>query len=1051
MIAVLSASFFLSGACGLIYEIVWMRHLGLIFGNTTLAISTVLATFMAGLGFGSYFFGRMIDTRSDPLRYYAFLNFGVGSFCMATPAMWGWVESVYVYLHQTLQPNFWQFSAIRFALCFMVMFVPTFLMGGTLPILIKFLIRDCGQTAKTVGRLTGLNTLGACVGVLTASFFAIYRLGLANTVILTACLNLAIGAAALMIRKALGESAPAMEKSRAAKVAETRRAPRADGVLRERWMIRILLVVLALSGFTAMAYEICWTKVLALCIGSSVYSFAIMLATFLVGLSLGALLVSMLASRIRISYSLVGFVQIAVAGWVLWGMSMFDRMPLYFLSLFARLGDNPAWVQIARFLLVGIVILPPTIFIGCMFAMVTHMLNKSLQSTGRTIGGADLIETCGFICGAIVSGFILIPAIGIYWTMIVMVLVNCVAGGALLALSRKTWSRQQAIFGGAAALLLLLLFAQAQPWSRGLLTTNIAVNPEPYFGHTKHEIISSVSQAELLFYREGLGGTVAVKRHHESVSLTLNANLEGSNAGDMYTQLMSGHLPSLLAPRRDSVLVIGMGTAVTLGALATHDYERIDCVEIEGAVLEAADFFAKESRNVLDDPRLNAIVNDGRNHLLVEDHEYDVIISVPSIPWMAGVTNLFSIEHFKLMRKRLAPDGIACQWMNIYSLTPENIRMIVNTFQRVFPETSLWHTDGGDLLLLGSLTPLAYDLDEINRRFDENDLLREDLRDFMVQDSAGLLSCFLLTHSELLQLRRGALLNTDNLPHLERTARINLYGADKVTSANVEMINRHRRSLYPDLINPPSKPQERARFHNAVARASLSQGNRAYAHKEMSLSNEAVESNDGLKLLVGIEKLSRGDALEAIEFLSAYLESQPESADANFHLAKACVMIGRSQMALPHFAAALREWPDNTEYLQHYVEALRDAGELQRALDVLDDLIDVRGMSFPNGLLRAKILGAMERVDAAISTLERLIDKYPHTVNGYIALAGIYQHFRDWPRAISVYERARLRIPHDDRIYSALAELYRLNGNPRAARAMSRRYERHKRSPRIGG
>lgn len=1049
----LSLFFFLSGACGLIYEIIWVRKLGLIFGNTTLAISTVLAVFMAGLGLGSLFFGRYIDRHKDPLRWYGWLEIGIGIFCLATPSIWAFVERGYVLVYQVLRPGFWQFSLIRFAVSFLVLFIPTFLMGGTLPVVTKFLVRDCRETAKTVGFLYGVNTFGACAGVLISSFFAIYYFGINQTVFIAAAVNIFIGLATFFILKLKRswQGTGSIEEDVSEGPLPQAQADISPGRLPHAYLVKLLFFVFALSGFTSMTYQLCWTKVLALCLGSSVYSFAIMLATFLAGLSIGSFLLGWLARHIKIGYSLVGLAQILIALFVAWGVTMFDQLPFYFLHFFSLWKTNHFLFNLSKFLLSSLIILPPTILIGCMFAMVTHILNRSVATTGKTIGHAYLINTIGCILGSVFSGFILVPSMGIYRTLILMVVLNLIAGSLFVFVSSKGWRKRQVIATAGLIMAAVLVLLQARPWSKGLLTTNIAIDPKTYLGHSKYEILSSTAQNELLYYKEGLSGTVAVKRHHEVLSLAINANIDASNGTDMYTQLLLGHLPSLFTDKHDQALVIGMGSAVTVAALAAYPYKEIHCVELEQGVVEAAKFFAKENRDVLNDPRAKSIVNDGRNHLLVEDVLYDVIVSEPSSPWMAGVSNLFTVEQFRLIQKRLAPRGVVCQWLNTYSMSPENIQMIIKTFRSVFAHTSLWQTMGADLLLIGSDHEIVYDLQKIDQRIQANGLLQKDLRSFKVFNAAGLLSCFMLTSEELGRMSANALINTDNLPLLEYSAPLNLYGYEQVVSQNLQMINSYRISRYPQIMNGPRSAQEKVRFHNAIARAALEKGDLTTAAAEIALSNTEQALNPGSVLNYGIFQFHIGRIPEAIVNLENYISQVSDDPDAQFYLARAYMAQGEINKASMLYAKAASIAPDSYDYLIAYGQTLAQKGEIVKAVEVIQRAIDIKGLTLSNGLLLVNALFAARQMEKAIAMIEHMIGLYPHSFVGYEALARMFEATGALPEAVATYQRASRTIPFDARVYYALSILYEKINDKRSARIMAKLYRFYDNAPKIGG
>lgn len=1055
----LSALFFLSGACGLIYEIIWVRKLGLIFGNTTLAISTVLAVFMAGLGLGSYFFGKKIDSvvQSDrdivSLRWYAALEIGIGVFCLFTPILWAVAQNFYVWAYQAFHLNFWQLSVLRFFICFAILFVPTFLMGGTLPVLTKFLVRDSRQTGNSVGFLYGINTLGAVTGVLFTGFFAIYCFGLHGTVVLTSGLNILIGLIVIFFLRArdlvfskqvIGEQETTLPTE------NQNREAYDEGRFSEPKLLVLLLVAFAASGFASMVYELCWTRVLALCLGSSTYSFTIMLASFLTGIALGSLLIARLLKRFSINYTTFAWVQIFIAFLAIWGVNLFDQMPIYFLELFSRVGNDYLQFHSARFFLASIIILPPTIFIGCTLAIVTQILNRSAATTGKAVGGAYLINTAGCILGSIAGGFIFIPWLGIYRTLISVMAVNFLIGVFLLFVSKRRFSLLQGISAGFFILAVSILFIQTRPWSQGLLTTNIAIDPNTYLGHSKYEVINSAMRPTLLYYKEGLGATVAVKRNQDAMTLSINANIDASSGIDMHTQLMLGHLPTLFTQDPKRVLVIGMGSGVTLGALSTYPYDELHCVELEEAVVEAAQYFSKENRNVLSDPRLKNFINDGRNHLLAENFTYDVIVSEPSSLWMAGVANLFTLEQFKLMKKRLAPGGVVCQWINTYSMSPQNIQMIVKTFRKVFAHTSLWQAIGVDLLLIGSDQEIVYDLAAINKKISENPSLQKDLESVEIYDAAGLLSSFVLNDDELAQLSLSAVVNSDNFPYLEYFAPLNLYGFEKIISKNAQTIGFFRKARYPAMINGPESAKEKIAFHNAIARAFIRMRNLDEAGVEIGLSNREEPFNNGAALNYGIVEAMVGNTDEAEKNLMNYLKSDPASAQANFYLGKTRVIMQEFDLALKYYQAAAEKEPENYEYLFSYAEALLASERAQEAVDVLKKAIRIKGLNLQNGIFLSKAFFANKQLGEAVDVLEEVLRNYPYFFDPYDVMASFYEKEKQYEKGLFVCQRAQKKLPHIARNYYLMSMFYEKMGLEKEAQRMARIYYFYQNAPKIG-
>ena len=284
-------------------------------------------------------------------------------------------------------------------------------------------------------------------------------------------------------------------------------------------------------------------------------------------------------------------------------------------------------------------------------------------------------------------------------------------------------------------------------WDQRLMAGGVSIYAQRFLSEAdpSARFRQEVASRQLLFYREGINSTVAVERSERNTSLKIDGKVDASNGGDMMTQLMLGHLPLLLHSRPERVLVIGLGSGVTAGAVAQHPAVRqIEVVEIEPAVVEASQFFIRENRAVLRDPRLRLVIADARNFLLASTKGYDVLISEPSNPWMAGVGNLFSREFYRLARERLADGGMMVQWVHGYSLFPRELKMIVNTFRQVFPHLTLWRTIRGDYLLVGTASRLSVDYALLERRIAESAIMREDLASPGLAFSFDLLALFYL-------------------------------------------------------------------------------------------------------------------------------------------------------------------------------------------------------------------------------------------------------------------------------------------------------------------
>jgi spermidine synthase len=764
----LSACFFLSGATALVYEVVWLRMLGLVFGHTVYAVTTVLAAFMAGLGLGSLLFGRRAARFGDPVRAYGWMEIAIGVTCAVTPWLFHLASLVYADVHRVLDLSHNAFSFVQFALVLVLLLVPTTLMGGTLPILSQALVAQGEALARPVGLLYAINTFGAVLGVALAGYSLLPGLGNRATLMVAAVANVAIGVAALLyrLRSHSGQEMPEPRPEPRSR-REVRAGAPAGGPATV-WPV----VALALSGAASMIYEVAWTRALSLVVGSSTYAFTGMLLVFLVGLAGGAALYSWLRGRHPANPRVFAALQVAIGATVVLALHVFERAPDLFL-LGVRWSDSPRFVQAVQLAVSSAALLPTALLIGATFPCAAAAVVQGPGGAGRRVGQLYAANTLGAIGGVVLAGFALIPAVGMHSAITIGAALNFALGAALLARGRPAlgWQRPAATATGVAAVAVLFL----PIWDLRTLVSGPAIYAKRYLG-LGARLGDAVQGREVLFYRDGPSATITVERSGGFLSLLVNGKVDASTApADMPTQLMLGHLPLLLHPEPRSVLVIGLGSGITAGAAARHAVQRLDVVEIEPAVIEASRFFRAEHADVLRDPRVRVVVGDARSVLAITATRYDVITSEPSNPWIGGIASLFSVEFFQLARRALQPGGIMLQWIHAYNLLPEDLRMVVATFRAVFPATSVWQVSPGDFLLLGRAEAAPLDLDLLKARHAGSPALRGALERIGVHGWAGVLGYFALGEGDTARYAQGAPVNTDDRLALEFSAPRALY------------------------------------------------------------------------------------------------------------------------------------------------------------------------------------------------------------------------------------------------------------------------------------
>lgn len=719
----LRACFFLSGSAGLMLQIAWSKELSYILGNTLYAVSTVVAAFMTGLGLGSYVISRYGERIRRPVRVYAILEVAIGllgalsiPFLRSTPPLFSWLQA-------TLGANQDAFLFVRFLAIFVLLLPAVVLMGMTLPIVVGANARKSREDSHEAGLLYGLNTLGAVVGTLAASFVVVSHFGLVGTCVVAGALDLVAAVAAVWVDRRAGKTSERAVVSAEEKRVRTAPPPMSSA----QWGVIILFAV---SGAVAIGYEVAWFRVLGLTFGPSVYAFASMLAMYLLGIGVGSAAAGPYVQRMRtpglIAFGALETVLGAVGLVVLVGI---NQLPGIYASIFGQLlGTIGAQaLPVSQLILAAILVLLPCLVMGILFPVVVRAFREAGPdySPERNIGRLYVWNTAGGILGSLLTGFVILPRLGVRATLLLAGVASCAIGVSAVLLARREAGKARRAKSGAPpirwwlgpvlpGLVAALLFAIVAP------PFNISVfNQGSYrdlYGGQKEKDTAPVGQ--LIFHREGANASVAVYRSLGSAALHIGGKPDAStNTGDILTQCFSGHLAMFFAPTIENVAVLGFGSGMTAGAvLAYPEVKHLDLMEIEHGVIEAAPYFSSINREPLADPRTNLILEDGRIHLTYVDRTYDVIISEPSNPWMVGVSNLFTTEFYEIVRSRLRPGGVFVQWIQNYDLSGEAFAVILASIRESFPHFVVFQTNPWDMVVLISDEPLVAPWERVLRR-----------------------------------------------------------------------------------------------------------------------------------------------------------------------------------------------------------------------------------------------------------------------------------------------------------------------------------------------
>ncbi len=844
--------FFLSGLAGLVYQVVWLRWLILLFGATTLAISTILTAFMGGLALGSWVAGRVAHRINRPFMAYGLLELGIGTVALGLPGLLSLSTPLFTWL-TAAAGSYTVLSLGRFVLVTAVLLVPTACMGATLPLLAQHIARRWEALGWNVGALYAVNTLGAVAGTAAAGFLLLPTIGVWRTNLLAVGVNMAVGLTAAILGRRITAD-PTLPEATSPQSTASGPLPRSTG--------RLLLIAIAGSGVAAMVYEVAWSRALALVLGSSVYAFTVMLTTFLVGLALGSFFMARRVDRVEDKGLTLALVQLYLAAASFVGIVLVQELPYLFLSLFRSAGGAYGWLIAGKFVIAGMILFVPTLLMGAVFPLVVRMVTASLQRVGQSVGTVYAMNTVGAIIGSFAGGFLLIPWIGIRNSLLVAVTVNLVlAAGLLIALPSRR-RRLNLLLAGLVPLLALAFIQLAPLWSPLVMSSGVAIYAPQYRSLSRQQFLAEITRGITpRYYREGLSTTVTVWEARQEVFLRVNGKTDASSSGDMPTQVLSGHFPLLLAKDPKDVLVIGLGSGVTAGAVTRYPVKHLTVVELEAAVVEASRFFNHVNHRPLEDPRTRVVLNDGRNFLLTTRERYDVIISEPSNPWMTGASSLFTQDFFQLGRARLREGGLFCQWLQLYGMDPVMLRTAIRTFQAVFPHVLIFQTVSSDLLLLGSERPLLLDLPRLQAQLSVP-AVGEDLRRVGIGGPDDLLAKLLLGTQEVQALSTGAFINTDDNALIEFAAPRTLYA--NTIDANIRQLADRFRGL-----NGYVRPDFSATDTVRLAERYLTQGRSAHV------------------LALARQVLSREESAEAHRLIAEVLIKDHQESEGIAHLQRA--------------------------------------------------------------------------------------------------------------------------------------------------------------------
>ena len=725
----LFTAIFISGASALVYQLIWVRLLGLVFGVSSFAVATVVAVFLLGLGLGSYFFGRWSERARDPLRIYLYVELGIAATSLIAYLV---IETVpvYRYLYEYAYNNlgFYGLSVARLLLSTLVLLPPVFLIGGTMPLLAKYFLRDRDNLGSSFSRIYYLNTLGACAGALLTGFVFVRYFGVIGTLMIAVGGNLLVALIIALTKRGTGAVRPATGN----------RPP-----------YSYMLIFLFLTGFISLGYEMLWVRILSTYGLSTSQAFALILAGFLLGFSVGAWVVARKVDRHRdleAWFSAVSIVTAFSGAVVLLLFRQFEALTIL-------LADATPLSQLTLGLALAFTVsFIPAVFMGILFPLGVRIYAQDIDRIGAKAGNTFFSNTLGCVLGSLLTGFVLIPFVGMWNTTLLLINLSLLIAVAFLLRGGRPARAQWVSLVVVAAVANLLVFTDSKTFHAELKGLDMR---------------TAAGGFDIIYYAEGLSGTVtAVERGNYRGLFVDGQNVSGTDPVLLADSKMLAHVPLLLAEDPEVALTVGYGTGTTSGSMLLHDVD-VHAVEIEKKIIEAAPLFKGVNYASYADADLDIVLDDARNYIATTDEEFSVIVTdVTNLKYKRN-PYLYTREYFEIMRDALSADGVAAAWLPVGGLSFNDLRILIATFDSVFPHTTAWYFTQFPthfIILVGTPEPTLVNLGELR---EEMAKVERDLRSLNVDNVYELASMLLLGESDIDSLVDGAPIHTDSRPILE--------------------------------------------------------------------------------------------------------------------------------------------------------------------------------------------------------------------------------------------------------------------------------------------
>jgi spermidine synthase len=754
-----------SGCAALIYEVVWFQLLQLVIGSSAISLGVLLGTFMAGMCLGSLLLPRFVSSGHHPLKVYAYLELGIGIIGVLILFGMPLISGIYTAWAGTGRISIF-LRAVAAAICLLP---PTMLMGATLPAMSRW-VKTTPEGVSWLGFFYGGNTVGAVIGSLLAGFYLLRVHDMAIATYVAVAFNVAVAAIALLIAR--------LAPYEAAVDADHVRVKAAQGA----WTI---YVAIALSGMTALASEVIWTRLLSLLFGATAYTFSLILAVFLLGIGIGSSAGSALARNMERPRLALGWCQMLLCGTIAWAAYSLS-LSLPYWPIDPSLSRDPWFnfqLDLARALWV---LLPAALLWGASFPLALASVASRGQDPGRLVGGVYAANTVGAIAGALGGSLLLVTWLGSQHAQQALIIISGLS--ALLVLEPLGQAEQpKAAFAGTLPIVVAAVCA-------ALLARNVPEIPKILVAYGRYAATRANQPMEIIYMGEGWNASVAVSRLPGGVLNYHNAGKvqASSEPQDMRLQRMLGHFTTLIPKDPKRVLVIGCGAGVTAGAVSIEPrLEQITIAEIEPLVPQVVStYFAEHNFDVVRNPKTRIHLDDARHYLLTTDEKFDAITSDPLDPWVKGAAMLYTREFFEIVKAHLNPGGVVTLFVQLYESNTPAVKSEIATFMEAFPNGIVWGNTqegrGYDLVLMAQLEPTTIDVDEMQKKLTSPEYVRvaQSLREVGIDSAVDLFATYAGRGSEMGGWMQGAMINRDRNLRLQYLAGLglNLYESDRIYS-----------------------------------------------------------------------------------------------------------------------------------------------------------------------------------------------------------------------------------------------------------------------------